>query len=113
MDPARAERRHGIFQGAVNGTGFTVSGYLIPSSLWHHDTIFVESLFDTIDARVKLVRARHLGAERVIAGGRWVEAEHYGLSGEVPRELWYDQDCRLVRAGFVARDGSQVVLEAA
>jgi len=108
----RAERRDGIFQGVVNGTGFTVSGYIIPSSLWNHDTVFSESLFDTIDARVKLVRARRLGAERVVAGGRRVEAEHFGLRGEIPRELWYDRDCRLVRAGFIARDGSRVVLEA-
>lgn len=107
----RAERRGGIFGGTVNGRGFTVSGYLIPTSLWHHDTVAVEALFDTVDARVKLVRARRLGRDRVPVAGRPVSAERYALVGEIARDLWYDADCGLVRAGFLLRDGSRIVLE--
>ncbi|MFQ5774139.1 MAG: DUF6134 family protein [Kiloniellaceae bacterium] len=107
----RAERRDGIFGGTVNGARFTVSGYIIPSSLWHHDTIAVEALFDTIDARVKLVRAKLLGSEPVPVGGKPVTAKHYALFGEIERELWYASDCRLVRVAFLARDGSEITLE--
>ncbi|RMD63565.1 MAG: hypothetical protein D6826_04600 [Alphaproteobacteria bacterium] len=107
----RAERRGGIFGGTVNGTGFTVSGYLIPSSLWHHDTIAVEALFDTVDARVKLVRSYDLGAMTVAVGGRPVLARHYRQVGEIAREVWYDAGCRLVQVAFIARGGVPVTVE--
>ena len=107
----RAERRDGIFKGIANGVSFTVSGYLIPTSLWHHDTIAMEALFDVVDARVKLVRARRLGTESVSVRGAPVAAERYALTGEIRRNLWYDADCRLVRIGLLAPDGSEIVFE--
>ncbi len=107
----RAERRDGIFQGTVNGSAFTVSGYIIPSSLWHRDTPVSEALFDTIDGMVKVVRARFIGRDRVPVGGKPVEAKHYRLRGQIQRELWYDADCGLVRAAWRTRDGARIVLE--
>ncbi len=108
----RAERRDGIFQGAINGSAFTVSGYIIPSSLWHRDTRFSETLFDTVDGRLKIVRPRFIGRDRVPGPGGRVEAKHYALVGELRRELWYGLDCGLVRAAWRARDGARIVLEA-
>ncbi len=107
----RAERRDGIFQGSVNGRAFTLSGYIIPTSFWHRDTPASGALFDTIDGMVKFVRPRLIGAERVPVGGKPVLAKHYALSGAFRRELWYDADCNLVRVAWLARDGSQIVLE--
>ncbi len=107
----RAERRDGIFQGSLNGRAFTVLGDIIPTSLWHRDTPASEALFDTIDGMVKLVRPRLIGAEQVPVGGKPVLAKHYALSGAFRRELWYDADCNLVRVAWLARDGSQIVLE--
>ena len=107
----RAERRDGIFQGSVNGLAFTVSGYIIPSSLWHRDTPASEALFDTVDGMVKVVRPRLVGRERVPVGGRPVEAKHYALRGQIRRDLWYDADCNLVRVAWRARDGSEIILE--
>ncbi len=107
----RAERRNGIFQGAIDGAAFTVSGYIIPSSLWHRDTPISEALFDTADARMKRVRARLIGRDWVPGPNGRVEAKRYELLGEWRRELWYDLDCNLVRAAWRARDGSRIVLE--
>ena len=107
----RAERRDGIFQGSVNGRAFTVSGYIIPSSLWHRDTPFSEALFDVVDGRLKVVRPRFIGRDRVPGPGGRVEANHSALVGGLPRELWYDLDCSLVGAAWRARDGSRIVLD--
>ncbi len=107
----RAERRDGIFQGIVNGMAFTVSGYIIPSILWHRDTPASEALFDTVDGMVKVVVPRLVGRERVPVGGKPVEARHYALRGQIRRDLWYDADCNLVRVAWRARDGSEIVLE--
>jgi hypothetical protein len=105
----RAQRVGGIFSGAVNGAAFTVSGYVMPSSLWHRDTTASEALFDTIDARVKVVRAELLGSEDVPVGGTSVAAKHYALTGNIARDLWYDADFNLVRIAWLGRDGAQIV----
>ncbi len=107
----RAERRDGVFSGVSNSLKFTVSGYIIPSSLWHHDTVAVEALLDTTDGIVKVIRARDLGEEQIPRGGGRVTARHYALEGQIQHQLWYDGDCRLVRAAFLARDGSWLTLE--
>ena len=107
----RAERRDGIFQGTINGSAFTASGYIIPSSLWHRDTPASEALFDVVDGRFKIVHPRFIGRDRVPGPGGPGEAKRYALGGELPRELWYDLDCGLVRAAWRARDGSRLVLE--
>ena len=109
----RAARRGGIFAGAVNGAAFTVSGYIVPASLWHHDMIASETLFDALDGRMKRVQAHLIGEEEVPLRGRKVPTRHYALEGQIKRQLWYDADCRLARAAFLARDGSWLTLEEA
>lgn len=107
----RAERRDGALRGQVNDVGFDVSGFVVPASLWHRDTTKSQALLDTIDARVKVVRAKALGEERVEADGSTVEAKHYSLTGQIEREVWYDADCAIARVTFPARDGSLITLE--
>ncbi|MEE8506172.1 MAG: DUF6134 family protein [Kiloniellales bacterium] len=107
----RAGRRDGVFGGAVNGRAFTVSGYIVPSSLWHRDTPASEALLDTIDGRVKIVRGRLLGTDEVAVRGKPVNAKHDALSGQIQRDLWYDSECHLVRVAFLGRDGSGITLE--
>ena len=107
----RAERIDGIFQGQVNGFGFTVSGYPITSTLWHRDTPTQQALFDITDARVKLIRGHVLGEETLALPGGTAAAKRYAIRGEINRDVWYDGDCRLVRSSLPLADGSVVVFE--
>lgn len=107
----RAARKDGALRGSVNDTGFDVSGFVVPASLWHRDTTRSQALLDTIDARVKVVQAKALGEETVAADGSTVEARHYSLTGQLEREVWYDADCAIARVTFPARDGSLITLE--
>ena len=107
----RAAREDGIFTGTVNGAAFTVSGYIIPSSLWHRDTTDSQTLFDTVDGRVKVVRSELIGREDVPASGASLSARHFAITGSLTRDIWYDDDCRLVRIAWSGRDGVPVVFE--
>jgi hypothetical protein len=108
----RAERdENGIFQGAVNGSAFSVSGYAITSSFWHRDTPTQQALLDVTDARVKLIRARDHGFEKVALRGTHIQARHYSIWGEIRREVWYDPDCGLVRMLLPVSGGVPVTLE--
>lgn len=107
----QAERQDDALRGTVNDVGFDVSGFVVPASLWHRDTTKSQALLDTIDARMKQVQAKALGAEQVAADGATVEARHYSLTGQIEREVWYDATCAIARVTFPARDGSLITLE--
>jgi hypothetical protein len=109
----RAERNgEGIFEMQADGKyQRTIGGYIIPSSLWHRDTIHSQGLLDTIDGHIKLVHAYRIGERQVIFQGEEVTARGYAVVGQINRKVWYGQSCELVRVAFLARDGSEIVLE--
>jgi len=107
----RFSRSEEGFRGATNGRPRNVSGYLIPSSLWHHDTRQTRYLFSTTRGRLRQVSAYFLGEEEVLTGHGRISAKGYTIYGELLREVWYDADCNLVRAAIPAPDGSTMILE--
>jgi hypothetical protein len=105
-----AERSGGALRGHVNDVGFDVSGFIVPSSLWHRDTRQSRALFSTIEGRMKVVNIAALGPEEVEAGGARVGAEHYRITGELERDIWYGPACDIARVTFPAGDGSLITL---
>lgn len=109
----RMERREKALSGSVNGQAITVSGYLIPTSLWHRDTPSVEALFSVVDGFPKLITSHDLGERAVTFQGETLTARGHRIRGGLVIDLWYDGRCRLVRAAFPLFDGGEAVLEAA
>ena len=107
----RSQRRDGALRGHVNDRGFDVSGFVVPTSLWHRDTPRTQVLFGTIDARTKVVNSDDLGLAPVEVAGRPVEARHFRLTGQLERDVWYGADCDILRVTFPARDGSLITLQ--
>ena len=108
---ARCGVGNGIFHGAVNVSDFSVSGYAISSSFWHRDAPSQQALLDVIDARVKVIRVRDHGFEKVAQRGSHIKARHYSIWGEIRREVWYDPDCGLARTLLPVSAGVPVTLE--
>jgi hypothetical protein len=88
-----------------------ISGYLIPSSLWHRDTAFESTLFDTIEGRLKRVQTTLVGDKHMSVRGEPVVAKHLVMWGELQRELWYARDCMLVRARVPAHGDTWLTLQ--
>lgn len=107
----RAEREDDALRGRRDGHRFTLSGYAVPSSLWHPETPRLEALLDSVTGRTRLIRGRRGPTEWVPFGEGRVEATYWRIAGELERELWYDAGRRLVRARFGAADGRPIVLE--
>lgn len=66
----------------------------IPASLWNPATVKSSSLIDTVDG------------DRMEIGVN--VSDHFRLSGELERELWYDGSNILKEVKFTARDGSEI-----
>jgi len=81
----------------------------IPASLWNPLTISQNKLLNTLDGSMMKVSVEDLGEETVPANGGTVKAHRYKITGELTRELWFDDSGVLVRVRFPAKDNSEIV----
>lgn len=85
---------------SVNGQQSQRAGDPLPLTLWGRAVLDRAELFSIIDAKPYRVRVVSLGTESVSIDGRAVNAEHFRISGDVERDLWYGADGYLLRAAF-------------
>ncbi|MEP3299760.1 MAG: DUF6134 family protein [Pseudoruegeria sp.] len=90
---------HKMSSGATN---------LIPASLWNAKIVTQSRLLNTIDGSIMDVQFSNLGSETVLAQGQNIQATHYRMSGDLKRDLWFDDKGVLVRVKFKAEDGTDV-----
>lgn len=97
----------------VNGDGKNsiVDYGAMPASLWNPETINNTTLLNTLDGTMMNVKVDELGNENVNVGGGQVAARHYQLSGDLQRELWFDNNDTLVMVRFKGDDGSTISYE--
>lgn len=84
----------------VNNQPSQRSGDLLPLTLWGRAVLDKTELFSVIDAKPYRVRVASLGAENITIDGRTVVADHFRITGDVERDLWYGANGYLVRAAF-------------
>lgn len=98
-----------------NGT-YTVDGsagryetqsIALPASLWHTDTVTQSLLLNTLDGHVMKVTITDEGMQTILAGGQQLNAQHYVMTGDLERELWYANG-QLVHLRFKGGDGSTI-----
>ncbi len=81
---------------------------IIPASLWNRMMLERKETLMTISGNLKQFEVTYVGQENVEFPGATSPAQHFRLSGEFERELWYDANDILVRVQFEASDGSTV-----
>lgn len=81
---------------------------IVPASLWNHAVPAQETLLNTLTGVEMAVTVEDLGRETITVGGAERQAEHYKLTGDLARELWYDGDGVLRRVRFQAEDESTI-----
>lgn len=81
---------------------------LLPASLWNDDILKRRQLLNTIDGTVMSVRVIDLGVQNVPTRSGQLRAHHYRISGDLERDVWYDQNGDLAHVSFKADDGSTV-----
>jgi hypothetical protein len=91
-----------------DGTVSQASDEIIPASLWNRDLVNQTALLNTLTGKQMAIKVADLGADPVRVHGSTVPAQHYKVTGELERELWYDQSDRLVLVKFTAKDKSEI-----
>lgn len=95
-----AARADGGWNLADNGQSERRVGDVLPLTLWGRAVLEKGELFSIIDAKSYRVQVAALGSETVTVDGKAVTAEHFRMTGDVERDLWYAPDGYLLRAVF-------------
>lgn len=82
---------------------------IVSNHPWNHDVIERTLLFDTQRGRLQEVEVTPAGTETVIVGGREVAAHKYRITGDLERELWYDDAGNWLRSRL-EHDGAKITL---
>jgi len=93
-------RKEGHYSRTVNGTEEELSGPVAIDSWWSKDRLSAGKLFSADSDSVYRVRSDLMGKETIEASGGQVEAEHYKLSGELDRDLWYGPTGELLKVQY-------------
>ena len=93
--------------GEYNGDSRSVDPKLITSLFWKKPPLGDIQLIDALRGRTRDVTVKDLGKETITLPIGRVEAQHYQLTGDWDRDLWYDSDGTLV-AGELEKGGATI-----
>lgn len=94
---------------SADGKPTVIRALTIPASLWHEAILRQSAVLNTLDGSSMSIAVADLGLDTVAVGSRSVAARHYAITGDLQRELWYDDGNVLVKIRFKAKDGSDIV----
>ena len=104
---ARANGEHTLIEGRRGRIEAPLT--IVSNHPWNHEVIDRTLLFDTQRGRLQEVRVTSAGTETIIAVGRKVEARKYRITGDLERELWYDQAGNWLQSRL-EHDGAKITL---
>tara|TARA_B100001123_G_scaffold121634_1_gene141567 strand:+ start:300 stop:926 length:627 start_codon:yes stop_codon:yes gene_type:complete len=81
---------------------------IIPASLWNRLVLERAETLTTISGSLKKFEVEFIGEKTIEIHGDEFLSQHFRLTGEFEREIWYDANDVLIRAQFEASDGSTV-----
>lgn len=84
-------------------------GSIFPTHPWNPEILKHDLLMNTKTGELKKVSITAVGEEPVKAGGRHVKARKFLMSGDLQRELWYDQNGICVQMRF-SKGGDHITL---
>lgn len=91
-----------------NGQTTTVPADAMIVSLWNKDVLQKNELLSSLNGKpYKNLAVRDAGQEMITIKGQSVPAQHYVMTGDLERDLWYDQDGRLLKVAF-DKNGSKI-----
>ena len=92
-----------------DGSHSLANGGIIPASLWNLNLVKQTVLLNTLTGKQMPVTVADLGEDTIRSRGANTPAHHYKVTGELKRELWYDQTGTLIQVKFKAKDDSDIL----
>lgn len=84
----------------IDGADKQFPGDALPLSLWSTAILNHGALYSIVDGQVYKVSTKDLGEEALTINNKQIKGHHWRLSGDVDRDLWFDNDGLLLKATF-------------
>jgi hypothetical protein len=104
---ARAEGDHTMIDGRRGR--IEAPPTIVSNHPWNHEVIERTLLFDTQRGRLQKVQITPAGADTINVAGRALEAQKYRITGDLERELWYDDAGNWLQSRL-EHDGAKITL---
>lgn len=96
---------------SINGQVARLPPTLIPASLWNPRLLQQSQLFNTDDGKLLNINVRQVAEESLPVLGRAARARKFAITGDLVRDIWYDDKWTPVQVSFRAdRDKSEIKL---
>jgi hypothetical protein len=95
----------------LNGETTPLDGDIVPASLWNIALVTRDQILDPADGEIMAVVTRDAGAQTIRIRGREIVAQHYIMTGDFERDLWYDRQGVLMQVRFKGDDGSDILYQ--
>jgi hypothetical protein len=95
----------------LNGETTPLDADIVPASLWNIALVTRDQILDPADGEIMTVVTRDAGAQTIRVRGREVVAQHYIMTGDFERDLWYDRQGVLMQVRFKGDDGSDILYQ--
>ena len=81
---------------------------IFPSHPWNKEILSQRLLLDSKTGELIHVQAHYAGKERIQAGGRWILANKYQITGDETHDVWFDEVGNWVRLQY-RQNGQNVI----
>ncbi len=96
------------FSMTVDGVGRDLPQIILPATLWNKDFVDATQLFDSEKGAILSINVKDLGDEVIQLNGANINAHHYKITGDFPRDIWLDGDVP-VRIKLLGSDHSTIL----
>ncbi len=93
----------------VDGKPASLPPTIMPASLWNPRLVQQSKLFDTADGRQLSINVKLVGEETVQLHGKATKARRFAFTGDMQRDIWYDQSWTPIQASFLAPKDKSVI----
>jgi hypothetical protein len=104
---ARAEGDHTVIDGRRGRVEAPPT--IVSNHPWNHEVVGRTLLFDTQRGRLQQVQVTPAGPDPITIAGRVVEAQKFRITGDLERELWYDEAGNWLQSRL-EHDGAEITL---
>jgi hypothetical protein len=95
---------------AVNADGKVteIDAAIVPASLWNAQLVKKTIALNSTDGSIMPISVIDYGKEQLVLQGRPMTAHHYAIKTNLPHDVWYDEEQRLLKVELRGSDGSKI-----
>lgn len=98
---------------SVNADGKVteIDAAIVPASLWNAQLVKKTIALNSKDGSLMPISVIDYGKEQLVLQGRPTTAHHYSIKTNLPHDVWYDEDHRLLKVELRGSDGSKILYQ--